>query len=98
MCFVTMPGGKEMITASRNQLIRVWDIESHTMLRVWKAHDAPVASMAIDPSGKLLVTGSGDHTAKVWDIEKDTAHTTSDTHLVWFTWWHLRKRPILSML
>ena len=90
MCFVTMPGGKEMITASRNQLIRVWDIESHTMLRAWKAHDAPVAAMAIDPSGKLLVTGSGDHTAKVWDIEKgycthNFRHPFGVVHLVAFT-------------
>lgn len=40
------------------------------MLRTWKAHDAPIASMAFDPSGKLLLTGSADHTAKVWDVNK----------------------------
>ena len=40
------------------------------MLRTWKAHDAPIASMTFDPSGKLLLTGSADHTAKVWDVSK----------------------------
>ena len=48
----------------------MWDLDTKTMLRTWKAHDAPIASMAFDPSGKLLLTGSADHTAKVWDVTK----------------------------
>lgn len=40
------------------------------MEKAWRAHDAPVASMAFDPSGKLLLTGSADNTAKVWDVSK----------------------------
>lgn len=60
------------------------------MLRTWKAHDAPVASMAFDPSGTLLMTGSADHTAKVWDIEKtycthNFRHSFGVVHLVAFT-------------
>ena len=48
----------------------MWDLHEKTMLRTWKAHDLPVATMAFDSTGTLLITGSADHTAKVWDIEK----------------------------
>lgn len=57
---------------------------------MWKAHDAPIASMAFDPSGKYLITGSSDHTAKVWDVEKgfcthNFRHSFGVVHLVAFT-------------
>ena len=60
------------------------------MLNMWRAHDAPIASMAIDSTGTLLITGSGDHTAKVWDIEKgycthNFRHSFGVVHLVTFT-------------
>ena len=78
------------MTASRNQLIRVWNIQERTMERTWKAHDAPIACMAFDPSGKLLLTGSSDHTAKVWDVEKgycthNFRHSFGVVNLVAFT-------------
>lgn len=40
------------------------------MLKTWRAHNAPIVSMAFDSTGKLLITGSADHTAKVWDVTK----------------------------
>lgn len=90
VCFAINPNGEEIITASRNQLLRVWNIKERSMLRVWKAHDAPIASMAFDPTGKLLITGSSDHTAKVWDVERgycthNFRHSFGVVHLVAFT-------------
>ena len=68
----------------------MWDLHEKTMLRTWKAHDLPVATMAFDSTGTLLITGSADHTAKVWDIEKtycthNFRHSFGVVHLAVFT-------------
>ena len=68
----------------------MWNIETKTMLKTWRAHDAPIASMAFDSTGKLLITGSADHTAKVWDVAKgycthNFRHSFGVVDLVTFT-------------
>ncbi|TDH70630.1 uncharacterized protein CCR75_005099 [Bremia lactucae] len=60
----------QIVTASRNLLLRVWDLETLKCVRVIKAHDSPVLAMDIDPSGTLLATGGSDRTVRVFDIDK----------------------------
>lgn len=70
LSFCIRPNGKEIATASRNLLIRLWDIETLKCIRTIKAHDTPVLTMDFDPTGTLVATGSSDRTVKVFDIEK----------------------------
>ncbi|CAM9396122.1 unnamed protein product [Phaeothamnion confervicola] len=70
VCFVLHPFGGEIVTASRNLLLRHWDIASRTCKRAIKAHEAPVMCMDYDRTGTLVATGSADRTVKVWDIAR----------------------------
>lgn len=70
MVFVARPGHNQLVTAGRNLLLRLWDLETFTCLRTIKAHDTPVLAMDFDPTGTLLATGGSDRTVKVFDVDK----------------------------
>ena len=70
LSFAIRPNEKQIVTASRNLLIRLWDLETLKVERTIKAHDTPVLAMDFDPTGTLVATGSSDRTVKVFDIEK----------------------------
>lgn len=54
------PEGRNVFSASRSLQAKWWDKESGECRRSWKAHDGPVADMAVDASGGLLATASTD--------------------------------------
>ncbi|ETK71502.1 hypothetical protein L917_20963 [Phytophthora nicotianae] len=69
--FAVRPGKKnQLVTAGRNLLLRVWDLDTFKCVRTIKAHDTPVLAMGFDPSGTLLATGGSDCTVKVFDVDK----------------------------
>uniref|UniRef100_K3WQG2 U3 small nucleolar RNA-associated protein 13 C-terminal domain-containing protein n=1 Tax=Globisporangium ultimum (strain ATCC 200006 / CBS 805.95 / DAOM BR144) TaxID=431595 RepID=K3WQG2_GLOUD len=68
--FAVRPGHNQLVTAGRNLLLRLWDLDTFTCLRTIKAHDTPVLAMDFDPTGTLLATGGSDRAVKVFDIEK----------------------------
>ncbi|KAG7402182.1 Transducin (beta)-like 3 [Phytophthora boehmeriae] len=69
--FTVRPGKKnQLVTAGRNLLLRVWDLDTFTCVRTIKAHETPVLAMGFDPSGTLLATGGSDRTVKVFDVDK----------------------------
>ncbi|CAH0477034.1 unnamed protein product [Peronospora belbahrii] len=71
LVFAVRPGTKnQLVTAGRNLLLRIWDLDTLKYIRTIKAHDTPVLSMGFDPSGTLLATGGSDRTVKVFDVDK----------------------------
>ncbi|KAJ0395737.1 hypothetical protein P43SY_004268 [Pythium insidiosum] len=68
--FAVRPGHNQLVTAGRNLLLRLWDLETFTCLRTIKAHQTPVLSLDFDPSGTLLATGGSDRAVKVFDVDK----------------------------
>ncbi|KAE8878166.1 Transducin beta-like protein 3 [Phytophthora fragariae] len=69
--FAVRPGKKnQLVTAGRNLLLRVWDLDTFKCVRTIKAHETPVLAMGFDPSGTLLATGGSDRTVKVFDVDK----------------------------
>ncbi|KAJ9089192.1 U3 small nucleolar RNA-associated protein 13 [Entomophthora muscae] len=67
--FAVKPDGRHLVAASRSLIIKVWELENYTLVRSFKAHEAPVLTMEIDESSTLVATGSADSTVKVWDID-----------------------------
>lgn len=70
-CFCISPEDKILVVASRNLLLRQWDLSSGSLSRTWKAiHVAPITCLTFDQTSTLVASGSSDSTIKVWDVER----------------------------
>ncbi len=74
------PDGKRAVSASVDQTLKVWDLESGHALRTLKGHSAVVEGVAVTPDGKRAVSASSDQTLKVWDLESGRALRTLEGH------------------
>jgi WD40 repeat protein len=57
------------VSASADQTLKVWDLETGRELRTFTGHSANVTSLALSADGRVAVSGSADQTLKVWDVE-----------------------------
>lgn len=70
-CFALNPAKpNEIAIAMKSGLLKLYDLFTHSTVRVVRAHAMPVLTMAYDPSGTLVATGSADNTIKVWDMQQ----------------------------
>src|SRR5262249_10711243 len=74
-CVVT-PDGRRVVSASSDQTLKIWDLESGSALATLQGHDAWVNACAIIPDGRHVVSASSDQTLKVWDLESSTCLLT----------------------
>eukprot|EP00941_MAST-03F_sp_MAST-3F-sp1_P000419 g419.t1 len=70
LSFALHPNNNQLVTASRNLLLRVWDLEKNVCINSFKAHKSPVISVDYDPSGTLIATGGTDRVVLVHDALK----------------------------
>ena len=70
---VFSPDGRRIVTASKDNTVRVWDGETGHELHVLRGHEDTVWSAAFSPNGRRIVTVSDDGTARVWDVETGRA-------------------------
>ena len=72
--FVMHPTKLELVSASSSRQIRHTSLAlapgKCEIVRTWKAHKMPIATMAYDASGQLLATGSSDQSVMVFNVEK----------------------------
>ncbi|KAI9480416.1 MAG: quinon protein alcohol dehydrogenase-like superfamily [Benjaminiella poitrasii] len=66
-----------VMTGSNDALVRVWDINTGSLLRTLAGHTAPITSLQFDSI--YLITGSRDKTVKVWDYHSGQCQRT-----VWY--------------
>ena len=82
------PDGKLLAAGTSLFEIKIWDVQSgkvvhrlerekghaaaETGVRVFRAHQNQVTSVAWSPDGKTLASGSDDKTAALWDVETET--------------------------
>jgi WD40 repeat protein len=61
--------GRRAISASSDNTLNVWDLESGQVLRTVTGHSSWVTAVALTADGRRAVSASADHTLKVWDLE-----------------------------
>jgi WD40 repeat protein len=65
---VFTPDGKNLLSASLDKEIRVWDLTTRKTTHILRGHRERILAMAISSDGKVLVTGDPEE-VKVWNLE-----------------------------
>jgi WD40 repeat protein len=71
------PDGKQIVSASLDQSLKLWDATSGALVKEFKKYDEKafpkghrdgVFCAAFSPDGKLIASGSSDHSIKFWNV------------------------------
>ena len=66
---IVSPCGKWILTASKDQSIKIWDSTTYCVHRTLKGHKHWVSDIAISPDGCRIVSASWDTTIKIWSFD-----------------------------
>ena len=72
---VFSPDGKQVVSGSRDQTVRLWDAATGAAQQTLEGHTDSVTSVAFSPDGKQVVSGSGDKTVWLWDVATEGSAT-----------------------
>lgn len=63
------PQGKWLASGSFDKTIKLWNMQTGTLLETLTAHEGTVSSLVFTPDGSRLVSGSIDHTIRIWRLQ-----------------------------
>jgi WD40 repeat protein len=89
--FEFSPDGKHMITGSYDEIVRLWNLATNTVVQELKGHSGTVWSVVFSPDGKTIASTGEDKTIKLWDVEKGSLIKTIKGH--GFNIWKVRFSP-----
>jgi len=58
-----------MVQHEDDNTLRIWDVETGTLMREMKGHTHTIVSVAYSPNGRRAVSASFDHSLRLWDVE-----------------------------
>jgi len=61
------PDSRRLATGGGDNLVQVWDADSHRGLHTLRGHAGEVTTVAFSPDGRRLASGSRDGTVRLWD-------------------------------
>jgi WD40 repeat protein len=62
------PDGKRVVSLGDNDAMRMWNIDTGTLIAEWTENTRLVTSLCWDRDGGQVVSGSKDGIARVWDV------------------------------
>ncbi len=77
------PNGKQVVSGSRDQTVRLWDAATGAALQALEGYSDWVTSVAFSPNGKQVVSRSRDQTVRLWDAATGKALQALEDHSGW---------------
>jgi WD40 repeat protein len=74
------PDGKQVVSASYDKTVRLWDAATGAPLQTLEGHSHYVSSVAFSPDGKQVVSGSDEKTVRLWDATTGAPLQTLEGH------------------
>ena len=74
------PDGQLLATSSWDGTAKLWDVESHALLRTFSGHQGFVQDVAFSPDLSRLATGGADGLVIVWDVTSGERLLTLEGH------------------
>ncbi|RKU28053.1 hypothetical protein C6497_09985 [Candidatus Poribacteria bacterium] len=67
-CLSYSPNSKIIASGSRDQTVRLWDVNTGKLIRTLTEHKSEIIFLSFSPDGSTLITGSSDMTINYWDV------------------------------
>jgi len=80
---VFSPDGKMLVSASRDDTVRIWDPVTGALLQMLEGHLDWVTAVVFSPDGKMLASVSHDKTVRIWDPATGAPLHTLKGHSYW---------------
>jgi WD40 repeat protein len=62
------PGGRRVVSASGDGTLKVWDLETGSVVQTVEVRSNMVHSLAVTPDERRVVFASADNTLRVWEL------------------------------
>ena len=72
--------GRRAVSASWDQMLKVWEVDSGRELRTLIGHSDAVTGAAMTADGRRAVSASADQTLKVWEVASERELCTLGGH------------------
>jgi WD40 repeat protein len=77
---VFSPDGRQLLSASHDGTLKLWETSSGRELRILASHRGPIFACAFSPDGRQLLSASHDGTLKLWETSSGQELRTLTGH------------------
>jgi WD40 repeat protein len=74
------PDGRYALSGSDVGILKLWEINSGNLVRIFRGHSQEVTSVSFSPDGHYALSGSWDNTLKLWEIASGKEIRTFNGH------------------